>query len=135
MSERSPLLPPDAGSVPAMVVHTVAHDASAQQGFCCMNDGVKSDVLCVLCKRWICRAHQGLHCSNREPFDQVTSVPCISQLSVAQHRFSPVCPRCAQHDERPPGYPRHYINRTGKVSAVLCVIVLLVIGIAVATQQ
>lgn len=129
MNERSPLLKPDE-SAASFVVHTVAHDASAQMGMCCMNDGVKTDVLCEICNKWICRAHQGYHQSNREPFDDVTYIPCVSQRSVGQHRISPVCPDCQRYEERPPGYPHFYVNKTGKVSAVLCVLLIVIVVIA-----
>lgn len=130
MNERSPLLHPSPDA-PSVVVHNVQHDATAQMGTCCMGDGIKTAVLCEICSAWICKSHEKIHVSNREPFDRETYIPCISILSVAQHRYSPVCPMCAKYEERPSGYPSYYVNTKGKVCAVATIAITIIVIVAV----
>jgi len=128
MNERSPLLHPSADS-PAVVVHQVQHDAMSQMGLCCMNDGIKTDTLCEICSAWICKSHFRFHRSNREEVHSELVIPCISTVAVPQTLLHPVCPNCEYDEERPPGYPKYYVNTMGKVSAVLVVLIVVVIAV------
>ena len=130
MNERSPLLYPSRDA-PAVVVHTIQHDATSQMGMCCMGDGVKTDTLCEICNAWVCKSHFRFHCSNREPIERELVIPCISYVGVPQWNLHPVCPNCERNEERPPGYPKYFVNTKGKVCAVGMVLIAIVIFIAV----
>lgn len=132
MNEYSPLLNPSPDA-PAFVVHNVQHDATAQMGQCCMGDGVRTNTLCEICDKYICRSHFRTHYSNDRMVtgDRPSPFCWLTDTYMRQHHAGRVCPNCEMDEPPPAGSSKTYVNTKGKVMAVLGCVIVLVGSIAV----
>lgn len=122
MNEQSPLL--EAG-VPEVYVRTEnTHGAIDDQGECYV-DGVATRQVCLVCGKWVCKAHRGTAIYYKPP-ERVSSLPFLKMWTQAAVVLDPCCNACDKHWERDPAYPKTELHKP--LVSGCCIFLLVLVG-------